>query len=47
MSGLLKDIASGALPASEFVGFIIWAISKTFWFWFAVILVFSIRIAIL
>jgi len=39
MLNLLKDIRSGALPASEIPGFIAWAIGKSFWFWFAVVVV--------
>jgi len=30
----LKDIRSGALPASEIPGFVAWQIGKSFWFWF-------------
>jgi hypothetical protein len=32
----LKDIRSGALPASEIPGFIAWAVGKSFWLFFAI-----------
>lgn len=39
MKEILKDIRSGALPASEIPGFVFWMIRKSFWFWFVAIVV--------
>jgi len=36
---ILKDIFTGALPIGEIPGFVVWAIGKTFWFWFAAIVI--------
>ena len=36
---ILRDIASGALPASELPAFIAWLIGRTFWVWVALLLV--------
>ena len=40
---ILKDIKSGALPASELPGFIVWWLRKADWLWLALILILVTR----
>lgn len=40
---ILKDIKSGALPASELPGFIAWWLRKADWLWLALILILVTR----
>lgn len=41
---ILKDIKSGALPASEIPGFLAWKIGNAHWLWLPVILILVIRL---
>jgi hypothetical protein len=36
---ILKDIQSGALPASEIPGFIAWLFQKSYWLWLAIMMI--------
>jgi hypothetical protein len=40
---ILKDIKSGALPARELPGFILWGMGRMGWFWFGVVVILLIR----
>lgn len=39
MKEIIKEVKSGALPASEIPSFLLWLIGKSFWFWFWLIVV--------
>jgi len=47
MLNLLRDIKSGALPPSEWAGFAIWALGKSFWFFIALICAGAISLLII
>jgi hypothetical protein len=42
ISNIYHDVRTGALPAEEVPGFLVWilrGIAASFWFWFALILI--------
>jgi hypothetical protein len=42
ISNIKKDIKSGSLPHDEIVPFIVWALGRTFWYWFIPLAAFAV-----